>query len=713
MKKQIKILISLIAILITILMLEQKVQAKSYYIEEMDIQATIQENGHLEVEQTLEYSFNGDYNGVYLTIPTKYENKEEVISKIDDSIYNAQGVVLKSVTQVENNNEITYKKVNSARNGQNGVFTEENNRDVYKLKIYSPAQNENKTFKVKYTLKNVCVKHNDVGELYYNFIGGEWQCTIKKITINLFLLNNTEKVKIWGHGPDNGVSKIINNTHVMLKVNNVPTGKYVAARLVFDKANIPNAQKNSNIDAYDLIYNQEQEIAKISDAKQNYTRKIYILGLILLVYWIVLLIKYEHDKKHPIVNIKEEELFKKYNPMLAGCLQGSREILARDIIAVILNLIDKKMIGLDIKNTLEGKENYKYFINKLPNKGQEMDEIERYVYNWIFAGSGAVNLSDALERLAKDERASEKFKKLNQMVQNRLNEKGANLKGVPKILRIFNTILFIASIYISIKHVLSQGFEIYSDIDILMSILIIGFSLLPFAMAILYIPLYLIVAIRQKVTQLIHKITGQRVVTTAVTIIAISLTIIMLTVSLSNPANRYIIADEILICVALLIMLTDNLMLKNRVDMIEDYCRVNGLKEKIENYTIMEDRDIEQVELWGKYLSYAVSFGIADKISKRIKGLHIDDDILDLMNNNIGQYVFSDYSLFYAHVSVEGRFLKQYGKVTKNIIKAAGRPGGSGRSGRRRRFLWRRRLFAEAEAEAEVEELSNKLKARN
>ena len=88
--------------------LQQKVQAKSYYIEEMDIQATILENGDVEVEQTLEYSFNGDYNGIYITIPTKYENKEEVISKIDDSIYNAQGVVLKSVTQLENNTEINF-----------------------------------------------------------------------------------------------------------------------------------------------------------------------------------------------------------------------------------------------------------------------------------------------------------------------------------------------------------------------------------------------------------------------------------------------------------------------------------------------------------------------------------------------------------------------------------------------------------------------------
>ena len=80
----------------------------------------------------------------------------------------------------------------------------------------------------------------------------------------------------------------------------------------------------------------------------------------------------------------------------------------------------------------------------------------------------------------------------------------------------------------------------------------------------------LVVTIRQTITGLIHKITGQKVVTTTVTIIVIFLVIIVITILFSSPGNRYLIADEILICIALIIMLTDNLMLKNSVNMIED-----------------------------------------------------------------------------------------------------------------------------------------------
>ena len=683
MKKQFKLLISFIVMMAIMFIMQVKAQAKSYYIENMDIQATIQSNGNVEVEQTLEYSFNGNYNGIYVTIPTQFKNNEEIISSISDDIYNTQGVELQSVQLIENEQEVNYEKASKAYNGDGGVYTEETDSNgVYTLKIYKPSVNQNRTFKIKYILKNLCIKHNDVGELYYNFIGGEWQCTIKNLSINIWLPNNTGELKAWGHGPDNGKLEIVDNTHVRLKVSNVATGKYVAARVIFDRDNIASARKISNINAYDLIYNDEQKIAKISDAKQNYTKCIYIFALILIIYWIILLIKYEKDKKYQVINIDEDELFKKYNPMLAGCLQGSRDILSRDIIAVILNLIDKKYINLDIKNTLGTKGNYDYFISRVPEKESEMDEIEKYVYNWIFGTKDRVDLNYELEELPKKPDASVKFKQLNEMVQDKLNEKGANQKSVPTMLRIFNTILFFVAIFISINHIIYEGFEIYNNIDIIIMSLSYIIYIIPIAIIVLYLPILLIVAIRHKITKLMYKITGQKVVTTTVTIIAIFLVILVLTILFSNPGNRYLIADEILICIAMIIMLTDNLMLKNKVNMIEDYSKINALKDKIDNYTMMEDRDIEQVTLWGKYLSYAVSFGIANKIVKRIKDLYIDNDLLYLIyNSNINDYIISDYYYFYSVASLDRRFMKTYQNNISHMIESSISSGSSGSGG--------------------------------
>lgn len=105
MKLKNKIIIMLVFVAIIITGKATKVQAKSYYIDDMKIQATVQKNGDLEIEQTLKYNFNGEYNGIYVTIPTKYENKEDIASELSDSMYNAQGVKIEEVSVTDEQNK--------------------------------------------------------------------------------------------------------------------------------------------------------------------------------------------------------------------------------------------------------------------------------------------------------------------------------------------------------------------------------------------------------------------------------------------------------------------------------------------------------------------------------------------------------------------------------------------------------------------------------
>ena len=64
-----------LVIFIALIILTGKVQA-SYKIENMDIQATIQENGSVNVKQSMTYRFNGEYNGIYIDIPEDVDDKE-------------------------------------------------------------------------------------------------------------------------------------------------------------------------------------------------------------------------------------------------------------------------------------------------------------------------------------------------------------------------------------------------------------------------------------------------------------------------------------------------------------------------------------------------------------------------------------------------------------------------------------------------------------
>ena len=91
--KILKYIVTIIIFLITIFAINE-VQAKSYTIENMDIQATIVEEGSVKVEQELTFKFNGSYNGIYIDIPDSVDNDDydkfrEQTTALRDSLYNA------------------------------------------------------------------------------------------------------------------------------------------------------------------------------------------------------------------------------------------------------------------------------------------------------------------------------------------------------------------------------------------------------------------------------------------------------------------------------------------------------------------------------------------------------------------------------------------------------------------------------------------------
>ena len=709
MKKFIKNILILTFLIISICcVIPTKVEAETrrYIVDKMDIQATINEDGSLRIVQTMTYNFTGSYNGIYINVPYDFNDKEysEAVknSVLDEKMYNGSEVEVYNVSEMKNGKELTFTQKTSAVNGENLVYTSTPKDGLHEIKVYSPATSTRKTFKIDYIINDVCVKHKDIGELYYNFIGGAWEVEIKKLNIDIYLPNNEKEINIWGHGPYNGESKIVNNGHVSFKVESIKPGQYVAARVIFNNENINTSTKLSNINAKDLVFAEEKQIEENKEEKEKYTYKIIAFAVGLLIYWIVLLIVFEKDKKYKVSEIGEDELFEKYNPILAGCIQGSRNILARDIIAVILNLIEKGIIKLDIQNTLMGKDTYRYILNKDTEKEEQMDNIEKYIYDWVFEKKETIELSSRLEEMPKDKESSKKFKELSKKVEQELGLKGANQAKVPMLLRGFNVFLFILSIVLIVKHIMFNSFSVYNGsvpTGIFGMLGMMAFTFIPMSIGLLYIPLSIIIEIRHKINQTMQRVTGQKIVTTTVSLLVL-FGIITIITAIWAPA-KYLIADEILICIATIILLTDNLMLKHSVIMVEDYSKLNLLKEKIEDYSLMEDRDIEQITLWGKYLSYSVSFGISSKIIKRIKGLHLDDDLLELVESkNFSRHMSNGYYHFYMHSSLDRRFMKSYGKAMKSsgglgsssgsgggFSGGGGYSGGGGRGGGRRSIL--------------------------
>ena len=367
--------------------------------------------------------------------------------------------------------------------------------------------------------------------------------------------------------------------------------------------------------------------------------------IFLVVYWIVLLVLFEKEELYDYTyeNADDLETLKKYNPMVAGCLVGNRQVLARDVTAVVLGLIQKDILHMEMRPTMKGKESYTYMISRNSNTNiSDLDEIEKYVLSWLFGyyEQEEIDLIEKLKEISKRKDFMKHLKKLNKMTQNKLNSIGANIKSVPGFIRKANVILLIIVCIMAVIHITNNGLNIhiYESTLFLMGIVAIGvIFILPVVALIIHLLLFVIVLLKKLIKSQAEKYSGKKIVSMSL-LILIFMAIFIGSVYLVVP-NKYICLDIFMIGMALLIVKTDNLMTKHSKQALNDYYALQEIKYKIEEYSLIKDEQINYIKLWDEYLVYAVAFGIPIQIVNKLKETHQEDEDI--------QYLLKCENLYY------------------------------------------------------------------
>ncbi len=296
----------------------------------------------------------------------------------------------------------------------------------------------------------------------------------------------------------------------------------------------------------------------------------------LVVYWGILLFLFEKEDKYSEYVKKDDiKILKKYNPMVAGCLAENRQVLVRDVMAVMLNLIKKGYVKLEmIPNTESTEEDYIYMISENKEKRNGMDDIEIYVLGWFFSfyEQEKVDLIKKLSELSKRKDFLKRMKKLNNMTEKKLHSIGANVPKVPGEIRVLNVILVLFTVLLSIAHIINNGVSVHIyQSTIFLFLLITSFVLLliPITAFIIYIILILVALIKKTIKSTAEKHSGKRLVQMSALIIAFMF-LICFAMYLILP-NKYIVLDIFMIGMGILIVKTDNLMTKHNKEILEDW----------------------------------------------------------------------------------------------------------------------------------------------
>lgn len=281
--------LSLLFFVIFILLLGNKVYAANETENQKLLyqDVTVNTDGSLKVKEAM--WLNGDYNGANREIEFKKYNAYPftgIYSNFsgDSDIYDATKITDIKVFDISqsnfnsiediNNTEKEFKKVEKASKGKYGVYTITEDSDEVNISIYCPAKKK-KVFYIEYTIKDAVVVHNDVAELYWCFVENVSSETILDYKVIVHLPQADNNVMIWSHGPATGNCSIIDYKTLSLEDTNIAPYKYETLRIMFDKALVPLAEKNSNVNGREYILKYEKAMADPNTASIE-TEKMYI-----------------------------------------------------------------------------------------------------------------------------------------------------------------------------------------------------------------------------------------------------------------------------------------------------------------------------------------------------------------------------------------------------------------------------------------------------
>ncbi|MFS0612910.1 DUF2207 domain-containing protein [Lederbergia ruris] len=348
-----------------------KVEARSFSIDAVDVNAYIYPDGDLYVEELYTYTFAGKFNGTTRIIG-------------DDDF---DGVEFFEGYQVPDDAEM-------------GKITPENvtplqvEREDYTYKVHRPYKDETKKVFYRYRLKNVANKYEDVGEFYWRFFDemGDNDLNHLRIFVHLYGENQlSENTHGFIHDLTGGKMEL---TESGLYYHNekLPGGEPFELRLLFPSEFLSEMEYTENKEMLPTMLAEEDHYKKKLSMRNDWlpiSEKVslvfFILFLVLSLYAIIFpkrLVRF-FGRSADFSEIEKLDSF------ILVALKRKLKFMPEDINAVLFRLHQKGYVSVEhIPSSLEYQED-EYapdhtFTFILEKESSDLSEHEKYFIDWLF-----------------------------------------------------------------------------------------------------------------------------------------------------------------------------------------------------------------------------------------------------------------------------------------------------------------------------------------
>ena len=570
------IMISIILAVIALIPNNVLADGPSYDITNYDMDAYIQEDGTIHIDESITYYFSSSANGLTRDLRYFYKTNKDSMEP-NSARYQATGIENITVAVTNPANITTnFTKASNAEKGDNGVYTVDavnaDRTDGYDIMVYSPISSNNfQTVHYSYDITDAVVQYNDMSEIYYNFIGNGIETDVDEFNLDIYLPKsiNMDDVKYYPHTyatklEDIQVMLDSASNCISFNIRNIPSGKPVDARIVFPNTVLMNCTKKYNND-YDFnsLYKIENSMSLGNTRYFIHITINIILGVLLvtlctifLTYGIIKSKKYRTTVKNVnyFRDIPKHLNLLEYQALLPS--KATDALSSNLIIATILDLTNRKILNMETKKGANKKYEYNVSINKNVDF-TKLYPYEKQILSLIFSDQISTNFNASAY--------TEKTLELNA----RFKEISKNRKLVQQISKA------------SSKRLIDTK-KIYEKVK---TSLILNFIILIVTLFIVF--LFNTLVMNPDKTLGIVEFIMSSVFTAFLTFIVV----IILDDLYKIPTNKY----------------------------AQDQKEVLGLWKYLKDYSLIKDRYPIELSIWNEYLVFASLFGIADKVAKEFK----------------------------------------------------------------------------------------------
>ena len=588
MNKIKKILLILFFVLLFIL-IANKSNASSSDLElnNLNFYAQILENGDMEVTEIWDIDIK-DTNTLFKTFKTDINKYTDITDVKVREIVNGERKEF---------NEISRYMYHVNKDNYYGLINDDGDFEIA-WGVGLDNDSDRRIYEISYTVEGAIGKYTDYSQLYWQFVGEDFEIDAKKITGTIILpneANNKEEIRVWGHTKGlNGEIYATDNDKIEFTINDFKAGTYVEIRTLFPNYILNEEVKREyNHEILGTVLDEEEDWANEANrirGRRNLLVVLYYLVVIiisiLLIINIIKKIKLIATRK--LIKPSQEITYFREIPRedaspgeavyllrkAKGKLQSND--IGKIFSATILNFSLKKLIEVEEKQNEKGKEEIyiklkdKEGILNLKNKDEKA--VGEFL---ISAFGGRENTEISVKELEKFIKKSSPTNILN--IQQRIGS-GFNRK------------------LIELKIIDKEAKSNYENES------------------------------------------GKQAVKISLILMVICLGILIIE-KLGDLAIIGTIAFEVIFFLNIIIsgiaIYKINFYTQQGIDEIEKW---RGLKKYMEEFSLLNEKEVPEIAIWEKFLVYATAFGIADKVLKQLKIVY--PDIENSINVNTYPYMY-------------------------------------------------------------------------